>query len=219
MRAVRRVLSTIAAGVALAAVTAAPASAAAPMKVTLSGSGPSADAVFSNLPDGVPVEGFWGLADDNTWLSTFPIARLNTPLLFDAWRTLSSYPHPPEACLVNLYAPSARMGLHQDRDESTFDAPVVSISLGATAVFRIGGLERRDRTRSIRLSSGDAFVFGGPARLAFHGIDRLVPGSSTLLEGDRRINLTLRRVTRPESRTGEVTFPPLFGGPPQPATD
>ena len=86
------------------------------------------------------------------------------------------------------------MGLHQDRDEETFAAPVLSISLGDTAVFRIGGLARRDRTRSIRLSSGDAFLFGGESRLVFHGIDRVIAGSSTLLPGGGRINLTLRRV-------------------------
>jgi alkylated DNA repair protein (DNA oxidative demethylase) len=115
-------------------------------------------------------------------------------LLLDAWRDLADYPGLPEACLVNRYAEGARMGLHQDRDEATFDAPVVSLSLGDEAVFRIGGLARGDRTRSIRLASGDAFVFGGPARLVFHGVDRLVPGSSTLLAGGGRLNLTLRRV-------------------------
>lgn len=111
-----------------------------------------------------------------------------------AWRDLAGYPGEPQACLVNLYEPDARMGLHQDRDEKALDAPVVSISLGATAVFRVGGLDRRDPTRSIRLASGDAFVFGGPARLVFHGIDRIVPGSAELVEGGGRINLTLRRV-------------------------
>ena len=119
------------------------------------------------------------------------------PRLVQAWRELAGYPHDPEACLVNLYGPEARMGLHQDRDETELDAPVVSLSLGATAVFRIGGPTRQDRTRSIRLASGDAFVFGGPARLVFHGIDRVVPGTSTLLPDDQRLNLTLRRVTRP----------------------
>ena len=112
----------------------------------------------------------------------------------EAWSALGGYKHRPEACLVNLYGPEARMGLHQDRDEDTFEAPVVSLSLGATALFRIGGLERRAPTRSIRLSSGDAFVFGGPARLVFHGIDRVIGGSSDLVPGGGRINLTLRRV-------------------------
>lgn len=120
-------------------------------------------------------------------------------VLLRAWGELSGYPHPPEACLVNWYAPGAKMGLHQDRDEEDFDAPVVSLSLGDTAVFRIGGTERRDPTRSIRLASGDALVLGGAARLAFHGVDRVIAGSSTLLADGGRINLTLRRVTRPGS--------------------
>ena len=120
----------------------------------------------------------------------------------EAWSALGGYPHLPEACLVNLYGPEARMGLHQDRDEEVFDAPVVSLSLGAAALFRIGGLERRAATRSIRLSSGDAFVFGGPARLVFHGIDRLVAGSSDLVPGGGRINLTLRRVRRSPGDVG-----------------
>ena len=114
--------------------------------------------------------------------------------LLSVWSELSGYTAPPEACLVNLYGEGARMGLHQDRDEAALDAPVVSVSLGDTAVFRVGGTSRRDRTRSIRLRSGDAFVFGGPARLVFHGIDRILPSSSGLLPAGGRINLTLRRV-------------------------
>ncbi|APF38763.1 alkylated DNA repair dioxygenase [Chelatococcus daeguensis] len=117
--------------------------------------------------------------------------------LMEAWQALAGYPHPPEACLVNFYGPGARMGLHQDRDEEDFDAPVLSLSLGDTALFRIGGTGRRDPTVSLRLASGDALLFGGPARLAFHGIDRIMPGTSTLLREPGRINLTLRRVTRP----------------------
>lgn len=113
----------------------------------------------------------------------------------EIWRTVADGPAPPEACLVNFYAPGARMGLHQDRDEKTFDAPVVSISLGDTAVFRIGGTGRKDPTTSLKLASGDVFVFGGEARLAFHGIDRVLAGSSTLLDKGGRLNLTLRRVT------------------------
>ncbi|ALA17142.1 MULTISPECIES: alpha-ketoglutarate-dependent dioxygenase AlkB [unclassified Chelatococcus] len=117
--------------------------------------------------------------------------------LMEAWQALAGYPHPPEACLVNFYGPGTRMGLHQDRDEEDFDAPVLSLSLGDTALFRIGGTGRRDPTVSLRLASGDALLFGGPARLAFHGIDRIIPGTSTLLREPGRINLTLRRVTRP----------------------
>jgi alkylated DNA repair protein (DNA oxidative demethylase) len=112
-----------------------------------------------------------------------------------AWSELGEYEHPPESCLINFYGATARMGLHQDRDEEDFAAPVVSLSLGDSCLFRIGGMQRSDRTRSIRLASGDAVVLGGPARLAFHGVDRVLPGTSTLLPGGGRINLTLRRVS------------------------
>jgi alkylated DNA repair protein (DNA oxidative demethylase) len=88
------------------------------------------------------------------------------------------------------------MGLHQDRDEADFDAPVVSISLGDDCLFRVGGRQRRNPTKSVRLSSGDVLVLGGDARLAFHGVDRIYPGTSSLLADGGRINLTLRRVTR-----------------------
>jgi len=114
-----------------------------------------------------------------------------------AWEALSGYPHPPDACLINFYEPTARMGLHQDKDEEEFAAPVVSLSLGDTALFRYGGLERKDPTKSIRLRSGDAIVFGGPARLIYHGIDRLTAGSSDLLPQGGRLNLTLRKVGKP----------------------
>jgi alkylated DNA repair protein (DNA oxidative demethylase) len=120
-------------------------------------------------------------------------------IVVDTWTELSGYPHPPEACLINWYAPDARMGLHQDRDEEDLDAPVVSLSLGDTAIFRVGGTQRTDPTHSFRLASGDALVLGGAARLAFHGVDRVIAGSSTLLPDGGRINLTLRRVTRPGS--------------------
>jgi len=111
------------------------------------------------------------------------------------WQKVSGFSGPAEACLINYYADGTRMGLHQDRDEETFDAPVVSVSLGDEAVFRIGGLKRKDPTRSLRLKSGDVLVFGGPARLAFHGIDRVIKGSCPLLKQGGRLNLTLRRVT------------------------
>lgn len=119
------------------------------------------------------------------------------PVLLRAWEELSGYPHPPEACLINFYDTAAKMGLHQDRDEQEFEAPVLSLSLGDTAVFRIGGTTRGGRTVSVKLASGDALLFGGEARLAYHGIDRILAGSSTLLPQGGRINLTLRRVTRP----------------------
>ncbi len=118
-------------------------------------------------------------------------------IVLEAWRELSGHPHPPEACLVNYYAPDARMGLHQDRDEADFSAPVVSLSLGDEALFRVGGTKRNDPTGSFRLKSGDAVVLGGDARLAFHGIDRVIAGTSRLLPEGGRFNLTLRRVTAP----------------------
>ncbi|MGX7706173.1 alpha-ketoglutarate-dependent dioxygenase AlkB [Methylobacterium sp. Gmos1] len=120
-----------------------------------------------------------------------------------AWAELAGCPAEPEACLVNLYAPVTRMGLHQDRDEAEFSAPVLSLSLGATALFRYGGLQRADPTRSVRLASGDALVIGGPSRLIFHGVDRLIP-ADLLAPGPAlpgavaaggRLNLTLRRVS------------------------
>ena len=119
--------------------------------------------------------------------------------VLSAWEALADYPHPPESCLINYYGPTAKMGLHQDRDEHDFAAPVVSLSLGDTCLFRIGGSSRGDPTRTIRLASGDALVLGGKARLAYHGVDRILPGSSTLLAEGGRINLTLRRVTIPKA--------------------
>jgi alkylated DNA repair protein (DNA oxidative demethylase) len=116
--------------------------------------------------------------------------------LLRLWDEIGGYGAPPEACLVNLYRGGARMGLHRDKDEDAPDAPVVSVSLGDAAVFRFGGTERRGSTRTVTLSSGDVVMFGGPARFIFHGIDRVLSGSSTLVPGCGRINLTLRRVTR-----------------------
>ncbi|WP_342359857.1 alpha-ketoglutarate-dependent dioxygenase AlkB [Terrarubrum flagellatum] len=119
-------------------------------------------------------------------------------MIVDAWRELANYPHAPEACLVNFYDPKARMGLHQDRDENEFDAPVLSLSLGDSARFRVGGTERGATTKSIELKSGDAFVLGGASRLAFHGVDRIYANSSPLLKDGGRINLTMRRVNKPD---------------------
>lgn len=126
------------------------------------------------------------------------------PALICAWAELAGTALAPEACLINWYAPGARMSLHQDRDEEEFSAPVLSLSLGDTALFRIGGTARKDPTRSFRLASGDALLLAGPARLAFHGIDRVFPETSTLLRQPGRINLTLRRV----HRAGLSEFPP-----------
>lgn len=117
--------------------------------------------------------------------------------LLDLWAELAGYPHPPEACLVNYYAGTSRMGLHQDRDEDDFDAPVLSVSLGDSAMFRVGGITRKGPSRTVELKSGDVVVLGGADRLAYHGVDRVLPGTSGLLEEGGRFNLTLRRVTKP----------------------
>jgi DNA oxidative demethylase len=118
-------------------------------------------------------------------------------MVLDVWRQVSGYLHEPEACLVIFYHGGAKMGLHRDEDEEDFSAPVVSISLGDTAVFRMGGPERGGKTETLKLSSGDVLVMGGQSRLCYHGIDRVLTGTSTLLKDDGRINLTLRRVTKP----------------------
>jgi alkylated DNA repair protein (DNA oxidative demethylase) len=114
--------------------------------------------------------------------------------LLDLWDKLADYPKPPQACLVNFYADNAKMGLHQDKDETDLQAPVLSISLGNTCLFRVGGANRKDPTGSFKLSSGDILLLAGEGRLAFHGVDRIYPGTSTLLKNGGRINLTLRRV-------------------------
>ena len=115
------------------------------------------------------------------------------PALLQLWNAVADHPAPPECCLVNLYRAGAKMGAHQDREEAA-DAPVVSVSLGDDALFRFGGTTRKGPTRSVMLASGDVLVFGGPARRMYHGIDRIVAGSSTLIPGGGRLNLTLRKV-------------------------
>ena len=113
-------------------------------------------------------------------------------VLLALWVEATGRDDQPDACLVNLYQGPAKMGLHQDKDEADMGAPVVSISLGDTAVFRIGPAEG-GRTATVKLASGDVCAFGGPARLARHGIDRVLEGSSRLIPGGGRINLTLRK--------------------------
>jgi alkylated DNA repair protein (DNA oxidative demethylase) len=117
-----------------------------------------------------------------------PMPRALTAL----WSDLTGWPEPPDACLVNRYREGARMGLHQDLDEQDQSAPVLSVSLGDAAMFRIGAAGGGP-TRTVRLASGDVCALTGPARLARHGIDRVIAGSSTLVPGGGRINLTLRR--------------------------
>jgi alkylated DNA repair protein (DNA oxidative demethylase) len=114
-------------------------------------------------------------------------------VLLGLWREIADAVAPPDACLVNLYRGDARMGLHQDKDEADLSFPVLSVSLGDTAVFRIGGLSRRASSRSLRLASGDVCLLAGEARLAYHGVDRILGGSSSVVPGGGRINLTLRR--------------------------
>lgn len=111
--------------------------------------------------------------------------------LLDLWGDLTGAP-PPDSCLVNHYDAGARMGLHQDKDEADLGQPVLSVSLGDAAVFRIGPAGGGS-TRALKLASGDVCALTGPARLARHGIDRILGGSSGLVPGGGRINLTLRR--------------------------
>ena len=112
------------------------------------------------------------------------------------WTELAEFPAPPEACLINHYVAGTKLGSHVDADEAETAAPVISVSLGDDAVFHIGGLKRTDPKSRIRLRSGDIIVLGGRARLAYHGLDRIAPGTCDLVPGGGRINLTLRRVNR-----------------------
>ena len=114
--------------------------------------------------------------------------------LLDIWQEIAAYPLPPQACLINFYDNTAKMGMHQDKDETDFEAPVVSLSLGDTCLFRVGSTTRGGHTNSIKLKSGDAVVLAGPSRLAFHGVDKVYADTSTLLKNGGRVNLTLRRV-------------------------
>jgi alkylated DNA repair protein (DNA oxidative demethylase) len=98
----------------------------------------------------------------------------------------------PNACLINRYQPGAKMSLHQDKDEHDFGAPIVSVSLGLPAIFLFGGLKRSDKARRFRLEHGDIAVWGGPARLVFHGVAPLADGEHPLM-GRQRINLTFRK--------------------------
>ena len=114
--------------------------------------------------------------------------------VLNIWKIVSGAEREPECCLVNFYDQNAKMGLHQDRDEANFDFPVVSVSLGDEGLLRVGGTERGGKTDSVWLQSGDVVVMGGKARLAYHGVDRIRFGSSSLLAKSGRINLTLRVV-------------------------
>lgn len=124
--------------------------------------------------------------------------------LLQLWQKFASYAYSPEAALINHYSDKAKMGLHQDKDEQDYQAPVLSVSLGDTARFRLGGDTRKSATTAFDLVSGDVMILSGATRLAFHGIDRLYPQTSDLLNlwpqhfpQGGRINITLRRVTNP----------------------
>jgi len=128
-----------------------------------------------------------------------PVTGASWPDIPDAllvlWDETTHYGAPPQACLVNLYRSGARMGLHRDADEPAVDAPVLSVSLGDSALFRFGTGGRRRDTSMLKLNSGDVLMFGGSSRLMYHGIDRIQAGGSSLVKGGGRINLTLRRVS------------------------
>ncbi len=129
-------------------------------------------------------------------LTGAPWPAIPAPVL-DLWSRATGVAYPPEACLINYYGPDARLGLHRDEDEDAKGAPILSISLGDTALFRMGGPTRKSPTRSVHLTSGDCVVLEGPSRDWFHGVDRILPGTSRLLPEGGRFNLTLRRVTQP----------------------
>jgi len=114
--------------------------------------------------------------------------------LLDLWVAVTGYPAPPEACLINWYREGNKMGMHVDQDEYAVNAPIVSISLGDPARFRLGGPTRGGKTHSLKLSSGDVVVMAGSARKCYHGVDKIFYGRSTLVPKGGRINLTMRRV-------------------------
>lgn len=125
-------------------------------------------------------------------------------LLLDLWRDVTDWPDAPEACLINWYRPEAddgkgaKMGLHIDRDEHAVNAPVVSVSLGDPALFRLGGEARGGKTASLKLFSGDVVVLAGAARRCYHGVSRVDYGQSALVPKGGRINLTMRFVGVPD---------------------
>jgi len=121
-------------------------------------------------------------------------------LLLNLWNDVTGYPAPPEACLINWYREGATMGMHVDADEHNLGAPIVSVSLGDPARFRIGGPKRGGKTHSLKVSSGDVVIMSGAARACYHGVDKIFHGQSTLVPQGGRINLTLRRVHKVDPR-------------------
>jgi alkylated DNA repair protein (DNA oxidative demethylase) len=110
--------------------------------------------------------------------------------IINIWQTLTNLKERPDCCLINHYDKNAKMGLHVDNDENDFSYPVLSISLGNSALFRFGGLKRNDKTKSFKLNNGDALMMHGPARLIYHGIDKVYASNNF----NHRINLTLRKI-------------------------
>lgn len=138
-------------------------------------------------------------ANGYRYQATHPVTGRGWPpmpdLIVGLWRDHARYPLLPEACLINVYREGAKMGSHVDRDENDHAAPVLSLSLGDDAVFHVGGLTRGGKKDRVVLRSGDIVVLEGASRFAHHGIDRVHAGTSDLVPGGGRINLTLRRVT------------------------
>ena len=117
-------------------------------------------------------------------------------ILGSLWDEVTNFPARPEACLINWYREGAKMGLHVDNDENDLCAPVVSVSLGDPALFRIGGPKRGGTTAGLKLFSGDVVVLSGEARLCHHGVSKVFYGESALVPKGGRINLTMRRVNK-----------------------
>jgi alkylated DNA repair protein (DNA oxidative demethylase) len=145
--------------------------------------------------------GWWSDARGYRYLTHQPDRQAPWPPLPAAFTAFvkeiaASAPWPafqPDACLINFYAPGAKMGLHQDRDERDFDQPIVTVSLGDDADFLVGGIARADKPQVLRVSSGDAIIMGGPSRLRFHGVRKIYPNTSPLPEVEGRYSLTFRR--------------------------
>ncbi len=117
-------------------------------------------------------------------------------LLQDLWRDVTHYPDLPEACLINWYREGSKMGAHIDNDEHDAAAPIVSVSLGDPALFRMGGPKRGGPTKGLKLFSGDVVVMGGESRFCYHSVSKIFYGESALVPKGGRINLTMRRVHR-----------------------
>jgi DNA oxidative demethylase len=135
------------------------------------------------------------------------------PLILDLWQRLTGYADDPQCCLMNCYqTPHSRLGLHRDADEEDEQAPILSLSLGDTALFALGGPKRSDPKTMLRLTSGAILVLAPPARHYYHGVTKLLWGSSRLLPEGGRINVTLRRVTRNEGRPDRTQAQPALSG-------